>query len=204
MKDFCKWLGVSDKIAKLVVWLFIGMGMLIIFNTALESFGLPFYKITADNLLKIDYGIIINVFLSSLVAVLNFYSVVLLVFRVSEFKRIFRYAILYLILNFIVVNLFSNIAIANIVLQIYIILYLLIFCYLYSGKNKKYIFYGFCSYLVNIFVQFICYLYKLRFINYENITQINRFLTSIDFIIIAFTIIFIKEIILKRKKEVKQ
>ena len=36
MKDFCKWLGVSEKFAKIVIWLFIIMTMLIIFNIAFE------------------------------------------------------------------------------------------------------------------------------------------------------------------------
>lgn len=52
MKEFCKWLGVSEKFAKVVVWLFIIMSMLIIFNSAFESIGLPYYKLTVENLSK--------------------------------------------------------------------------------------------------------------------------------------------------------
>ena len=54
MKDFCKWLGVNEKIAKVVVWVFIFMISLIIINTALESIGLPFYKLTVANLSKVN------------------------------------------------------------------------------------------------------------------------------------------------------
>ena len=55
MKEFCKWLGVSEKFAKVVVWIFIIMSMLIVTNIMLESVGLPYYKLTVENLSKIDY-----------------------------------------------------------------------------------------------------------------------------------------------------
>lgn len=55
MKEFCKWLGVSEKFAKVVVWIFIAMVLLIITNSMLESVGLPYYKLTIENLSKIDY-----------------------------------------------------------------------------------------------------------------------------------------------------
>lgn len=44
MKDFCKWLGVNEKIAKIVVWLFIIFIGLIIFNAAFESLGFHIIK----------------------------------------------------------------------------------------------------------------------------------------------------------------
>lgn len=53
MKDFIKWLGVNEKIAKLVVWIFVIMIGLIIFNFFFESLGLSYYKITYENLSKI-------------------------------------------------------------------------------------------------------------------------------------------------------
>jgi len=201
IKDFCKWLGVSEKIAKLVIWLFIGMCFLIVTNIMLESIGLPYYKITVDNLSRLDYGVLMSLFFSSLVTLLNFYSVVLLVFNVKQITKIFKYAIIYLLLNIVIVNIFNG-SLEALLLQIFILIYILIFCYLYSNKNKKYLFYRICSYIVNVFVQFICYLYKLRFVDYSKLNPVNWFLTSIDFLIIMFVIIFIKEIILK-KKEVK-
>ena len=54
MKDFVKWLGVNEKVAKVVVWLLIIMVMLILTNTMLESLGFPFYKITYQNIRKIN------------------------------------------------------------------------------------------------------------------------------------------------------
>lgn len=203
MKDFCKWLGVNEKVAKLIVWLFIGMSFLIVTNIMLESIGLPFYKITVDNLAKIEHNELISFVLSCILSVLNFYSVVLLVFRTSEYKKIFKYAILYLLLNILITNIFTG-NIGNIILQVFIFVYILMFCYLYSNKNKKFILYGICSYVINVFIQFICYLYKLRFIDYSKMNGIGRFLTSIDFLIIIFTIVYIKEIIIKRKEGVKQ
>ena len=54
MKEFFKWLGVNEKVAKVAIWLFVIMVCLIVFNTALDSLGLPYYKITVDNLQKIN------------------------------------------------------------------------------------------------------------------------------------------------------
>ena len=195
MKDFCKWLGVSDKIAKLVVWLFIGMCMLIIFNTAFESFGLPYYKITAENLSKLNTNKAIEIISGWAMCFFNFYSFILLVFRLKEFKNILPYSILYLVLNALISEIFGY-AVA----QIYILVFLIFFCYFYSKKNWKYIFYGLSSYVVNVIIQYICYLYKLRFIDIENMSYFINFITSIDYLIIVFVIIIIKEIIIKNKK----
>lgn len=195
MKDFCKWLGVNEKVAKLIVWLFIGMSFLIVTNIMLESIGLPFYKITVDNLAKINTNKALEVLSAWLMSFFNFYSIVLLVFRTKEFKKIFKYAILYLVLNAIINQLFGYV-----VAQIYIFLFIILFCYFYSKKNWKYALYGLISILVNIFIQFICYLYKLRFINIENVSYFVNFITSIDYLIIVFVIIFIKELIIKNKE----
>ena len=195
MKDFCKWLGVSDKVAKLVVWLFIGMGMLIVFNTALESFGLPYYKLTVDNLSKLDTNIIFDYLLNWMLIILNFYTAVLLVFRVEKAKKIFPYAIMYLILNILIKNLFGSFGV-----QTFIFSFIIIFCYVYSGKKWKYLIYGLASMAINTFIQYLTYLYKIRFIDYPEVGSLNRFLISIDFFIIMFIIIFIKELILRKKK----
>ena len=60
MKDFVKWLGVNEKVAKIAVWMLIFMGFLIIINTALDSLGLPFYKVTVENLSNIKVNKVIN------------------------------------------------------------------------------------------------------------------------------------------------
>ena len=198
MKDFCKWLGVSDKIARLIIWLFIGMCFLIVTNVMLESVGLPYYKITVENLSRINYNKLFDYVLSWVICLVNFYSVVFIIFRIKNFKKIFPYSIMYLVINIIITTLTNQI-----VASIYIILFICIFCYLYSNKKWKYIIYGAGSLVFNTFIQYICYLYKLRFVDYEKLSYLNRFLTSFDFFIIIFVIIIIKEIIMRRKEVAK-
>ena len=99
MKEFCKWLGVSEKIAKVVVWIFIIMSMLIVFNVAFESMGLPYYKLTVENLSKVNVNEIIEFTFSCVIVLLNFYTVVFLVFPVKDFNKIFKYSLLYLVLE---------------------------------------------------------------------------------------------------------
>lgn len=155
MKEFCKWLGVSEKFAKVVVWIFIIMSMLIVFNVAFESMGLPYYKLTVENLSKIDYPKVFECLLTWLLTLLNFYTMIFLIFPIKDFENIFKYSILYLILNIIVFNLFGNG-----ILQIFIVLFIIIFSYLYSNKNKKYILYGVISCIFSMFAQYICYLFN--------------------------------------------
>jgi len=195
MKDFCKWLGVSDKIARLIFWLFIGMCFLIVTNVMLESVGLPYYKITVDNLSKIDYSRIFDYLFSQIIVLLDFYSLIFLIFRIKKFKDIFPYSIVYLLLNILIFNIFGNE-----VVQVFIPIFAIVFCYFYSKRNWKYIFYSLGSYVFGIFIQYFCYLYKLRFVNYTELSELNKLLTSIDFFVIMFVIIIIKEIILKQKK----
>lgn len=196
MKEFCKWLGVSEKFAKVVVWIFILMSFLIVTNSMLESVGLPYYKLTVENLSKLDYPKLLEYIFSWLVTLLYFYATIFLIFSIKDFGKIFKYSILYLILNIIVFNLFGNG-----VLQIFMILFVVLFSYLYSNKNKKYIFYGMIAYIVSIFIQYVCYLYKVRFIDFTNINGLNRFLTSLDYLLLMFIIILVKEIIIKNKKK---
>lgn len=108
MKEFCKWLGVSEKFAKVVVWIFIIMSMLIVFNVAFESMGLPYYKLTVENLSKIDYPKALEYIFAWIATLLDFYAVIFLIFPIKDFENIFKYSILYLILNIIVFNLFGN------------------------------------------------------------------------------------------------
>lgn len=196
MKEFCKWLGVSEKFAKVVVWLFIIMSMLIIFNSAFESMGLPYYKLTIENLSKIDYPKVLEYIFAWLVTLLDFYIVIFLVFPIKDFDKIFKYSILYLILNIIVFNLFGNG-----VLQIFIALFMIMFGYLYSNKNKKYILYIIVGYIFSLIIQYVCYLYKARFIDFANINGLNKLLTSFDYFIFMFIIILVKEIIIKNKNK---
>ena len=194
MKDFLEWLEVNEKIAKLVIWLFIIMIFLIITNTLLESIGLPYYKITVDNLQKIDTNKIFEYIASYLITLLNFYSVIFLVFRVKEFKGIFLHSIIYLTLNIITYMFLGYIA--N---QIFIIVYVLIFCYLYSGKKSRFIVYGVISYIINVIVQYIWYLSKARHIDFSSINNVTQFLLSIDFFTVMIVVIFVKEIYLKKR-----
>lgn len=196
MKEFCKWLGVSEKFAKVVVWIFIIMAFLIVTNIMLESVGLPYYKLTVENLSKIDYPKMFEYLLAWIATLLNFYTMIFLIFPIKDFNKIFKYSILYLILNIIVFNLFGNGA-----LQIFIALFIMIFSYLYSNKNKKYILYGMITCIVSAFVQFVCYLYKIRFIDYTDINNLNRILVSLDYVLLMFIIILIKEIIIKSKNK---
>lgn len=195
MKDFCKWLGVNEKFAKVIVWIFIIMSMLIVFNSAFESMGMPYYKLTVENLSKIDYPKVFDYGISWIVALLNFYAMVFLIFPIKDFKKIFKYSILYLILNIIVLNLFGNGA-----LQIFIALFIVIFSYLYSNKNKKYILYGILSCIISTIIQYVCYLYKARFIDFVNISGLNKLLVYSDYVLFMFIIILVKEIIIKNKK----
>lgn len=50
MKKFTKWLGINDKLAKVITWILIAMLMLIIINAALKSVGFPEYQITYYNI----------------------------------------------------------------------------------------------------------------------------------------------------------
>ena len=63
----------------------------------LESIGFPSYAITYENITKIDVNKFIDVIIACLVTFLNFYAMILLVFKVKEAKKIFKYAVLYLV-----------------------------------------------------------------------------------------------------------
>lgn len=196
MKDFIKWLGVNEKIAKVVVWIFIIMVFLIVTNQMLESTGFPNYKITYDNLRQIRVSSLIEYITTCIVSILNFYAIVLLVFRAKEAKSIFKYAILYLVLNILVTW-----GPLKYCLQIFIFVYILTFSYFYSNKNKKYIIYSIIAILTNIFIQGIWYLSKARAINYANLNDITKAILSLDYFIIMGIIILVKEIYLKKRGE---
>ena len=53
-------------------------------------------------------------------------------------------------------------------------------------------------------MQFVCYLYKVRFIDFININGLNKLLTSLDYLIFMFIIILVKEVVIKDKKKLKE
>lgn len=196
MKDFIKWLGVNEKVAKVVVWLLIIMVMLILTNTMLESIGFPHYAITYQNLIKIKETKALDYIASWLTTFLNFYATVFLIFRIKEFKKIFKYSVLYWAGNFIISTVF-NLGI----LQIYIALFIIVFCYLYSNRNKKYILYAILALIVNTLIEGITYYYRARLVSFDTLNKTTQCLLSIDYFIIIGIIILVKEIYLKKRSE---
>ena len=194
MKDFCKWLGVNEKIAKVVVWVFIFMISLIIINTALESIGLPFYKLTVANLSKVNCCEFITMLIEAASATFNWLSITLLVFPFKEIKRVMPWAILYLLILGVVNYAFNKAAV-----QIYILVFCLVFCYLFSGKKIKYLAYCLFSFFINTVVQYLCYLYKVRFVSNSALKGLNYLITFVDYLLIMSIILFIKEKVMKKK-----
>ena len=196
MKEFIKWLGVNEKVAKLVVWIFIFMAFLVLLNNCLDSFGLPYYKITAQNLSKIKLNKVLDYACTVVVAFLNFCSIVFLVLRLKEFKKILPYSILYLIILGIVSE------ISYPLMQAYIFVSITTLLFFYSGKKPKYILYSIYSFLFNIVCQYVFYNYKAKYIDFANISGLNWLYTSIDCFLVIFVIKTLKEVYL-RNKEVK-
>ena len=196
MKDFIKWLGVNEKVAKIAVWLLIIMVFLIVLNTALASLGFPNYQITYDNLIKVNKNNFLEIMLSCILCILNFYAIVLLVFRIKEAKPIFKYALIYLLLNWIVSSVVNQG-----ILEIFIFIYCIVFCYLYSNNNLKYILYGIIAIIIDTIIQGIWYMFKAQFIDYSLLNKASQTLLSLDYFIIIGIIILVKEIYLKKRGE---
>lgn len=196
MKDFIKWLGVNEKVAKVAVWLLIIMVFLIVLNMALASLGFPNYQITYDNLIKVNKNNFLEIILSCIVCILNFYAIVLLVFRIKEAKTIFKYALLYLLFNWLVSSVFNQG-----ILEIFIFIYCIVFCYLYSKNNLKYIVYGIVAIIIDTIIQGIWYMFKAQFIDYSLLNKASQTLLSLDYFIIIGIIILVKEIYLKKRGE---
>ncbi len=194
MKDFIKWLGVNEKIAKVVVWLLIIMVMLIIFNTAMESMGFPHYAVTYENLKEINVIKAIDYITNWIVIILNFYAVMLIVFRVKDAKKLFKFSIVYLLLNILVVGIFDK-GIA----QLFVIIFFIVFGYIYSKRKIRSIIYIFLSIGLNVVIEGITYMYKVRFIDFTQINETTRNLLSIDYFIIMGIIILVKEVYLKKR-----
>ena len=196
MKEFIKWLGVNEKIAKVVVWIMIIMIMLILTNAMLDSIGFPHYQITYKNLKQIDESVALDTISSLIICFLNFMCTVLLVFRVKDVKQISKYAVLYTFLNWII-NSTLNYALS----QVFIFLFVVLFCFFYSGRKWKYLLYGVISLVINTAIQGVVFLYKMDMINFAKISDSTRAIISIDYFIIMGIIILVKEIYLKKRSE---
>lgn len=198
MKDFIKWLGVNEKIAKVAVWLLIIMVTLIIVNTALASLGFPNYQITYDNLKVINTNEFMQGLINWIVIFLNFYATMLLIFRVKESKKLLKHGVIYLIINIAITEIFNKG-----IVQIFILIYFIAFAYFYSHKNRKYILYSVISLFINTIIQGCAYLYKVQLINFSELNTITKSLLSLDYFIIMAIIIIVKEIYLKKRSDRK-
>lgn len=196
MKDFIEWLGVNEKIAKLVVWILIILIMLIVINAALDSIGFPHYQITYQNMKHINVNKVFEYLINWIAILLNFFTIVFLVFRIKEFKRIFKYSLLYLILN-IAFSITFNRGIT----EVFVFVFIIAFCFLYSKRQYKYILYGLGSLIINSIIQSIIYTYKVKLIDYNTISELSKALLFSDYFIIMGIIILVKEIYLKKRSE---
>lgn len=196
MKDFIKWLGVNEKIAKVAVWLLIIMVFLIVFNLSMESMGFSNYQINYSNIKEINSNLFLEYLINWTMIFLNFYAITLLIFPIKEFKKIAKYAVIYLIINIMLSNVFNIV-----VVQIFIILYVIIFSYLFSKKNKKYILYSIISIIFTAFIETIWYISKIKMIDYTELNELTKSLLSLDYFIIIGIIILVKEIYIKKRGE---
>lgn len=198
MKNFFEWLGVNEKAAKVVIWIFVIMVMIISTNMLFESIGVPYYKITYDNLVTGTYSRLWSILSNILVCFLNFYSIMLLVFRVKEWKGLLKYAIPYVILNFVISS-----TLGYAFTQVFILVYLLITCYLHSRRNWKYALYCVIALVIDTLIQGLDYMYKVRFIDFSAVDGITRFILSTDYFVIIGIMIVVKEIYLKKRRDEK-
>lgn len=196
MKEFIKWLGVNEQVAKAAVWLLIIMIFLIIINTALSSLGFPNYMITYDNLKNINIGEPVNLLSRLIVCVLNFYATMLIIFRIKEAGKLLKWSMVYLILNTVVYAIGGYIP-----LQIFIFIFFVLFPYLYTKKDKKYLLYGLGAIIVNTIVEAVAYYFKASLIDITTISRLTRSLLSIDYFIIMAIIILVKEIYIRERGE---
>ena len=196
MKDFIKWLGINEKVAKVAVWMLIILGCLIIINSALASLGFPNYQINMENLKQISFNSFGETLMGWSIIYLNFWSIILLVFRIKSIKKILGYSFLYLVLNILITKVFNGG-----ITQIFMFIFFLSFGYFYSKKQRKYILYMIISLVINTVVQGITYVFKLKCINFDELGRATQALLSIDYFIIMAMIILVKEIYLKKRGE---
>lgn len=195
MKDFIKWLGVNEKVAKLAVWLLIFMITLIIINACLESIGMPYYKVTIENLSKIKLNSLVGYLCTIIVTFLNYCATVFLIVRTKNYKKVLLSSIPYLI----VLAFLSNIN--YIASQVFAFVYCIHITYKITNQ-KKYILFAIASILINMIVQYLTYyLYKFRFVGTNSFNQLDRLVTSFDYFIIMLFIIIAKEIYIMNKEK---
>ena len=138
-----------------------------------------------------------NYICALIVSLLNFYSIVFLVIRIKEFKKILPYSVIYIVILAIINN-----KIPAGVEQLLVPCLNCCLLYFIANKNKRYILYGVLSMVINIVVQYLCYyLFKVKYLNAISIKGLNYLLSSIDYFIVMFFIILVKEVYLKYKKE---
>lgn len=196
MKDFIKWLGVNEKVAKLAVWLLIFMITLIIINACLESIGMPYYKVTIENLSKIKINSLINYLCVIAVSVLNYVLTIFIVIRTKEIKKLLPYVLVYTIIPIIVTK-----YLGYGVTQVFIFVYTMYTIIKFSEKPTKGIYKGLIAIVINTIVQYICYYtFKLKYIEVTKLEGLNYLLTSLDSFLILLIIIIVKELYLYKRE----
>lgn len=196
MKDFIKWLGVNEKVAKLTVWLLIFMITMIIINTCLESIGMPYYKVTIENLSKIKINSLINYLCVIAVSVLNYVLTIFIVIRTKEIKKLLPYVLVYTIIPIIVTK-----YLGYGVTQVFIFVYTMYTIIKFSEKPIKGIYKGLIAIVINTIVQYICYYtFKLKYIEVTKLEGLNYLLTSLDSFLILLIIIIVKELYLYKRE----
>lgn len=196
MKDFIKWLGVNEKVAKLAVWLLIFMITLIIINSCLESIGMPYYKVTIENLSKIKINSLINYLCVIAVSVLNYVLTTFIVIRTKEIKKLLPYVLVYTIIPIIVTK-----YLGYGVTQVFIFVYTMYTIIKFSEKPIKGIYKGLITIVINTIVQYICYYtFKLKYIEVTKLEGLNYLLTSLDSFLILLIIIIVKELYLYKRE----
>lgn len=196
MKDFIKWLGVNEKVAKLAVWLLIFMITMIVINTCLESIGMPYYKVTIENLSKIKINSLINYLCVIAVSVLNYVLTIFIVIRTKEIKKLLPYVLVYTIIPIIVTK-----YLGYGVTQVFIFVYTMYTIIKFSEKPIKGIYKGLIAIVINTIVQYICYYtFKLKYIEVTKLEGLNYLLTSLDSFLILLIIIIVKELYLYKRE----
>lgn len=193
MKEFLDWLHVNEKVARIFVWILIFMVFFLLTNAMLESLGFSNYKITYENLIKINSNKFLDYSTSWIFTILNFYSITLLIFNISETKRMFIYATLYLLLNITAYEIFGYM-----IGQIFIIIYTISFCFFYSKKKFIYIVYGIISLIFNAFIQYICFASRFNFNDLSILNKTTTYALGLDSFIVMFVVIIIKELFINK------
>jgi hypothetical protein len=195
MREFIKWLGVNEKIAKIAICIFIFMIFFITTNAMLDSLGFSNYKITYENLKNVNSKTL-DYISSWLVSFISFYLTVLLVFSIKDFKKILKFALLFVLGNILTSILFNYVGV-----QIYIVLFIPLFCFFYSDKKLIYTAYGLISLIFNAVMQYMFYSFKLSGIDLVNLNETTKNILGIDYIITMIVIILIKEIYMNKLRK---